>query len=187
MPDTGAPAKRKLRTNLDFYHSPTQMRFDTWNRLDEYANRLSAKQMRKADMANLMKQTREALTLLNTFENYSAFPSQEDFELLWQLFSEEEFELLSRIVTRIVRALTGGTYRSRQINLRASAELDERGELSQHHDELSHQQRPYFEVLVVDESGPEDVSCCAIACVKSDARKIALSTISSLYKASKTR
>jgi arginine decarboxylase len=65
--------------------------------------------------------------------------------------------VLSRIVTRIVRALTGGTYRSRQINLRTSAELDERGESSQYHDELSHQQRPYFEVLFVDEGGPEDV------------------------------
>jgi len=133
------------------------MRFDTWNRLDEYANRLSAKHMRKADVASLTRQTREALTLLHTFENYSAFPSQEDFAMLWQLFNEEEFEVLSRIVTRIVRALTGGTYRSRQINLRTSAELDERGESSQYHDELSHQQRPYFEVLFVDESGPEDV------------------------------
>jgi arginine decarboxylase len=157
MPDTGAPANRKLRTNLDFYHSPTQMRFDTWNRLDEYANHLSAKHMRKADVASLTKQTREALTLLHTFENYSAFPSQEDFAMLWQLFNEEEFEVLARIVTRIVRALTGGTYRSRHINLRTSAELDERGESSQYHDELSHQQRPYFEVLFVDESGPEDV------------------------------
>ncbi|MBT8436299.1 MAG: ornithine decarboxylase, partial [Gammaproteobacteria bacterium] len=157
MPDTGAPKNRDQRINLDFYHSPTQMRFDTWNRLDEYANRLSAKHLRKADIANLVKKTRDALTLLHTFESYSAFPSQEDFDLLWQLFNEEDFELLSRMVTRIVRALTGGTYRSRQINLRTASELDERGEASQHHDELSHQQRPYFEVLFVDESGPEDV------------------------------
>ncbi len=157
MPDTGAPKSRSQRTNLDFYHSPTQMRFDTWNRLDEYANRLSAKHLRKADIASLVKKTRDALSLLHTFESYSAFPSQEDFDLLWQLFNEEDFELLSRMVTRIVRALTGGTYRSRQINLRTASELDERGEASQHHDELSHQQRPYFEVLFVDESGPEDV------------------------------
>ena len=157
MPDTGAPKSREKRTNLDFYHSPTQMRFDTWNRLDEYANRLGAKHLRKADVASLVKKIREALSLLHTFENYTAFPSQEDFDLLWQLFNEEDYVLLSRMVTRIVRALTGGTYRSRQINLRTASELDERGEASHHHDELSHQQRPYFEVLFVDESGPEDV------------------------------
>jgi arginine decarboxylase len=157
MPDTGTPTGRKQRTNLDFYHSPTQMRFDTWNHLDEYTNRLSAKHIRKVDVASLINKTRDALTLLDTFESYTAFPSQQDFELLWQLFNEEEFEVLARIVTRIVRALTGGTYRSRQINLRIASELDERGEASQYHDELSHQQRPYFEVLFVDESGPEDV------------------------------
>ena len=31
--DSSITLKRKQRTNLDFYHSPTQMRFDTWNRL----------------------------------------------------------------------------------------------------------------------------------------------------------
>ena len=155
MPDTGTPAKKKSRTTLDFYHSATQLRFDTWNRLEEYTSRLSEKHMRKADIASLTKKTRDAIALLHTIENYSAFPSQEDFKLLWQLFEQEDFELLSRIVTRIVRALTGGTYRSRHINLRVPTELEDKGE--EHHDHESHQQRPYFEVLFVDESAEEDV------------------------------
>ena len=155
MPDTGTPAKKKSRTTLDFYHSATQLRFDTWNRLEEYTSRLSEKHMRKADIAALTKKTRDAIALLHTIENYSAFPSQEDFKLLWQLFEQEDFELLSRIVTRIVRALTGGTYRSRHINLRVPTELEDKGE--EHHDHESHQQRPYFEVLFVDESAEEDV------------------------------
>ncbi len=155
MPDTGISAKKKSRTTLDFYHSATQLRFDTWNRLEEYTSRLSEKHMRKADVAALTKKTHDAISLLNTIENYSAFPSQEDFKLLWQLFDQEDFELLSRIVTRIVRALTGGTYRSRHINLRVPTELEDKGE--EHHDHESHQQRPYFEVLFVDESAEEDV------------------------------
>jgi len=53
MPDTGTPPKRNSRTNLDFYHSPTQLRFDTWNRLKEHASRLREKHMRKADVAAL--------------------------------------------------------------------------------------------------------------------------------------
>ncbi len=155
MPDTGIPAKKKSRTTLDFYHSATQLRFDTWNRLEEYTSRLSEKHMRKADVAALTKKTRDAISLLHTIENYSAFPSQEDFKLLWQLFEQEDFELLSRIVTRVVRALTGGTYRSRHINLRVPTELEDKGEA--HHDQEAHQQRPYFEVLFVDESAEEDV------------------------------
>ena len=156
MPDTGTPSKRKSRTNLDFYHSPTQLRFDTWNRLEEYTSRLNQKHMRKADAAAVTKKTKDALTLLETIENYTAFPSLEDFKLLWQMFHQEDFDLLSRIVARIVRALTGGTYRTRQINLRVPTELEDKGEVNHYFDEERHQQRPYFEVLFVDESGPED-------------------------------
>jgi arginine decarboxylase len=157
MPDNGNSPKRKSRTNLDFYHSPTQLRFDTWNRLKEYTSRLNEKHMRKADAVALTRKSRDAVALLETIENYSAFPSQEDFKLLWQLFEQQDFDLLSRIVTRIVRALTGGTYRSRQINLRMPTELEDKDETNQYFDEERHQQRPYFEVLFVDESGQEDV------------------------------
>ena len=157
MPDIGAPPNRKSRTNLDFYHSPTQLRFDTWNRLEEHASRLREKHMRKADVAALVKKIRVEITLLETIEDYTAFPSQDDIKLLWQLFEQQDFDLLSRIVTRITRALTGGTYRSRHINLRVPTELEDKDEAGQYFDEERHQQRPYFEVLFVDESGPEDV------------------------------
>ena len=82
MPENNSPIKRNKRRNLDFYHSPTQMRFDTWNRLEEYADRLIEKHMRQADVTNLTKKTHDAITLLETFENYTAFPSLEDFNLL---------------------------------------------------------------------------------------------------------
>jgi len=157
MPDNGAVAKRNSRTNLDFYHSPTQLRFDTWNRLEEYTSRLREKQLRKADVQAQTKKTRDAIALLETIENYSAFPAQEDFQLLWQLFDQNDFDLLARIVTRIVRALIGGTYRSRHINLRVPTELEDKAEATQYFDEERHQQRPYFEVLFVDESGQDEV------------------------------
>lgn len=83
MPDNGAIAKRIPRTNLDFYHSPTQLRFDTWNRLEEYTSRLREKHMRKADVQALTKKIKNEISQLETIENYSAFPSQEDFQLLW--------------------------------------------------------------------------------------------------------
>ncbi|MCP4470361.1 MAG: ornithine decarboxylase [Gammaproteobacteria bacterium] len=155
MPDNDAPIKRKSRTNLDFYHSPTQMRFDTWNRLEEYVNRLSEKHMRQADIANLISKSRDAITLLETFESYTAFPSHDDFRLIWQLFEQQNYELLAHVVSRIVRALTGGTYRSRELNLRTAAELEERKDAAHYHDQ-SNQQRPYFEVLFVDVSPHED-------------------------------
>ena len=152
------PLAKKARTNLDFYHSPTQLRFDTWHRLEEYTSRLDKKQMRETDIVTLRKKAEDAIGLLQTIENYSAFPSPDDFKLLWQLFEQKDYELLARIVARIVRALTSGTYRSRQINLRAPSESSSKEEASQYYDEESNQQRPYFEVLFVDENSQEDVN-----------------------------
>jgi arginine decarboxylase len=96
------------------------------------------------------------LTTLAIIEDYSAFPSLEDVRLLWQLFEQQDFAVLSRVVARIVRALINGTYRSREIDLRVSAELEEQDDTIQNfYDE--HHQRPYFELLFVDESGDEDI------------------------------
>jgi len=155
MPGNKSPIKRTKRKNLDFYHSPTQMRSDSWNRLEEFAGRLYEKHQRRAGNEALLERTRETITLLETFESYTAFPSQDDFNMLWQLFEQQNYALLSNVVSRIVRALTGGTYRSRHINLRLAAEVEDRGEVPQYHEE-SGQKRPYFEVLFVDESSPED-------------------------------
>ncbi len=157
MPNKVTPLAKKARTNLDFYHSPTQLRFDTWNRLEEYSSRLNAKQTRQKDVTALHEKTRDAITLVQTIENYSAFPSQEDFKLLWQLFEQQDYAMLARIVARIVRALTGGTYRSRHINLRIPTELENKDEASQYYDDEQHRKRPYFEVLIVDENTQEDV------------------------------
>ena len=158
MTNNTTPLARKARTNLDFYHSPTQLRFDTWHRLEEYTSRLNRKRIRQADVAALRSKASEAIGLLQIIETYSAFPSQDDFRLLWQLFEQEDYDLLARIVARIVRALTGGIYRSRQINLRTPAEIEHRDEVGLYYDEESNQQRPYFEVLFVDENSQEDIS-----------------------------
>jgi arginine decarboxylase len=84
--------KKKERTNLDFYHSPTQLRFDTWHRLEESTSRLREKHMRKADIAALSKRIKQDLTTLAIIEDYSAFPSLEDVRLLWQLFEQQDFQ-----------------------------------------------------------------------------------------------
>ena len=151
------PLASKARTNLDFYHSPTQLRFDTWHRLEEYTSRLKKHQNRKSDIAALHKKAEDAITLLETIENYSAFPSEDDFKLVWQIFEQQDYSLLSTIVARIVRALTSGTYRSRQINLRTPTGYDKKDEASQYYEDDNQNQRPYFEVLVVDENSQEDV------------------------------
>ena len=156
MPDNASLNKGKARTNLDFYHSPTQLRFDTWHRIEENTSRLRQKHMRKADIAALSKKIRADLATIEVFESYSAFPSQDDVRLLWQLFEQQDYDQLSRVVARIVRALTNGTYRSTAIDLHASPDFDDGDETLQNFDE-GQEARPYFELLFVDESGHEDI------------------------------
>ena len=158
MSRQGTERKKNTRTNLDFYHSPTQLRFDTWHRLEEYASRLNEKHTRRVDTTELLEKTKDALRLVQTIENYSAFPSQEDFKLLRQLLKQHDYELLARIVSRIVRALTSGTYRSRKINLRAPTETDTKEDAELYFDQEYNQVKPYFEVLFVDENSQEDVT-----------------------------
>ena len=124
-----------MRKKLDFYHSPTQMRFDTWNRLEEYVNRLNQKHMRQGGVAALTEEGRDRLPCWKLSRVIAPFPSDEDFTLVWQLFNQQNFALLSNVVSRIVRALTGGTYRSRQINLRVAAELEDKNEPTHYHEE----------------------------------------------------
>jgi arginine decarboxylase len=157
MPTDSSTDSNKKGKNLDFYHSPTQLRFDTWHRLEEYTSRLKKQQRRNSDLATLQKKAEDAISLLQTIENYSAFPSEDDFKLLWQLFEQKDYGLLASIVARIVRALTSGTYRSRRINLRAPTEFDKKDEVSQYYGDDNQNQRPYFEVLFVDENSQEDV------------------------------
>ena len=73
------------RKALTYYHSATQLRFDTWHRLEHYTTRLNERHGRKADIDRYRQVTRDALVILETIEEYTAFPSREDFQLLWRL------------------------------------------------------------------------------------------------------
>jgi len=147
------------RRPLSHYHSANQLRFDTWHRLEELASRLADRQGRKAGLARLRRAVEEALGLLERVEEYSAFPSREDFVYLWRLYQREEHAPLARMVARIVRALSSHSYRSRTIHLTkdlAADETDEDRELTEMAERQQGSARPYFEVLVVDEISAEE-------------------------------
>ena len=157
MSDDRKQLVKQTRTNLDFYHSPTQLRFDTWHRLEEFTSRLASAATHKTDLPTLRTQSQAALQVLQTIEEYTAFPAQEDFQLLWTLFESGDFDLLAKVVSRIVRALASGTYRQRRVNVRVPIELDDKPETIHYHEEDRVQERPYFEVLFVDNSDPEEI------------------------------
>ncbi len=148
-----APARR----TLDFYHSANQLRFDTWHHVENLLERLSARQRRDGN-DGLIDQIEECLTSLESIEDYTAFPSKDDFNLLWKLYHRKEFALLARIVARIARALSSDSYRVRHIELGRNLEIDEDIETPEaggERDGVLH--RPYFELLIVDDISDEEI------------------------------
>ena len=149
----------KSRTNLDYYHSPTQFRFDSWHKLSEHTARLHAKQQKQKDVSTLLQETEKLLSVLNTVEAYHAFPSDDDFELLLRLFRKKDYENLSWCVETVVRALSGGGYRLRETNLATALEEkveDSEGYRKSNHSTESDHNKPYFEVLFVDKNAQSE-------------------------------
>ncbi|MDH3379706.1 MAG: ornithine decarboxylase, partial [Gammaproteobacteria bacterium] len=149
--------KEVLRKSLDFYHSATQLRFDTWHRLEHYTAQLSDRSARKADIARFRKAARDAMTILETIEYYTAFPSREDFRNLWKSFEREDYSTFARMVEHLVRAITNHSYRSHTFSsVRRLAEGEDLGgeggeEVIEADGGLA---KPYFEVLFVEEMTP---------------------------------
>ncbi|KAA3620969.1 MAG: ornithine decarboxylase [Proteobacteria bacterium] len=143
-----------LRKSLDFYHSASQLRFDTWHRLEHYTSQLSGRASRKAEIARFRKAAHDAMTMLETIEYYTAFPSREDFELLWKLFEREDYGTLARIVARLIRSLTSHSYRRQNASL-VSRLADGEDLSADAEDEFVEEDaalaKPYFEVLFVED------------------------------------
>ena len=140
---------------LGFYHKVTFLRSDTWIRLNRLVTRLNEKHLAGMDTRTLRKEIKQAMSTLEFIEDYTAFPSKEDFRLLWRLLADNEYLTLARAVNRISRALSSDVYRNRPITMsRGQIEGNERDEeqevLELHLDTTLAQTRPYFELLVVD-------------------------------------
>jgi arginine decarboxylase len=148
------------RVNLDYYHSPTQLRFDTWYALEDYTQRLRDKYRKGGDTRRLLNETREALETLCVIEEYTAFPSHDDCQYLWTLLEGEDYSLLAQTVSYIVRVLSSELYRLRNVDLANTKELyspDATNDASRRVDSGGQHQH-YFEVLIVDDGSEEDLS-----------------------------
>ena len=161
MPDKSPALSLQTRKKLSHYHSATQLRFDTWHRLQQYTIRLAEHQARKSDAAKMRKAVEDALVILEPIEEYHAFPSLEDMELIWKLFHREEYPALARVVARVVRALSSHSYRQRTIELDQELEGDTEETYEERADEREPVRIgavPYFEVLVVDNIGRGEIA-----------------------------
>jgi|TARA_R110000744_G_scaffold253753_1_gene369331 arginine decarboxylase len=99
------------------------------------------------------KVVEDLLHKLEPIESYWAFPGRVTFERLHTMFEEQEFTTLTHTVARITRALMSDSYRSRHIHVIPTEDDEDNDERSDTAEERA-RNRPYFEVMIVDDLSP---------------------------------
>ncbi|MEJ1993823.1 MAG: aminotransferase class I/II-fold pyridoxal phosphate-dependent enzyme [Limibacillus sp.] len=153
--DSETPVEGPKGPALSDYYNASQLRADSWSRLKSDAARL-AERPDRPDAAKLQRSVAEALALLEPIEGFWAFPGRHNFQRLRKHFEDGDYVTLSRSSARIVRGLMSNAYRHKVIPLGLNADNEDREEAEdaiEHAEEVAHQ-RPYFEVLVVDDISP---------------------------------
>ncbi len=148
MPDNG---DRASIHSIGDYYSALQLRFDRWSALREATDTLSAIGPDGRGLARQIRRAEGLFEALFPIEVYWAFPGLSAFDQLRRHLEHRNIDELAFSVRRVVRALTSGAYRRRNITLaRDAADHDEVEDNSTVPVEARTLARPYFELLVVD-------------------------------------
>jgi arginine decarboxylase len=152
---TGSSSKDSERSISRLYNA-SQLRVDTWTKLKYAAESLARLGDDREERQRLRREVEEALDLLDPMESYFAFPGTTSFRSIRKLFDSGEYAILRRLVTRVVSALIGNTYRRHAVPLDSLEEgpherQEGEGRKEQGEEETSRAAAPYFEVLVVDD------------------------------------
>ena len=82
--DAGAGQQGSGRGTINFYYNASQLRFDTWQTAKSLSAQIASAAARMRDVEPLRAKLKSSLSILQTIEDYTAFPSKEDFRLLWR-------------------------------------------------------------------------------------------------------
>ncbi|MCA8978839.1 MAG: aminotransferase class I/II-fold pyridoxal phosphate-dependent enzyme [Planctomycetes bacterium] len=140
------------------HYAASQFRVETWNQLKHQTEKLHRLSKAGRAVGELETSVEAALELLTGIEQYWAFPGVKACAELQRLFQRGWYQALQRQAARTVRLLVSGAYRHRD-HAKSADELDagdvESLPLDDHdksgESRLWSEERPYFEVLVVDE------------------------------------
>ena len=133
------------------YNSLWQVRNDAWSTLEESTAQLALAGAQQRPVEQLTDSVIEALHVLAPIERFWAFPGMQAFFKMRRLFTTGKYDRCATMVARINRTLATDSYRG-------GHPLDTDGEDDGYHHEPSQAdqagarpQRPYFEVLVVED------------------------------------
>lgn len=143
--------ERNPRPSLGAAYAATRQRADTWRSLRAHALDWS----HDFDDATALKAIGRSLEELARIESYQAYPGRRVVARMQDLVHAEDNEGLSRLVSLVVRMLVSEAYRVYSADDEEQAELDGK-EVLEAYPDLILDERPYFEVLVVDAVPPKE-------------------------------
>ena len=94
----GKMEHNKAQQVIGFYHQLNNKRQDTWVKLKKYTFHLSTCNAQHSGFKRLKKAVNLSLTSLELIEDYTAFPSKEDFRYLWIQFEQKDYVGLAHSV-----------------------------------------------------------------------------------------
>ncbi len=141
-------------------YNAARLRTDSWNRLRDLARRLRRLKPGDPEFEPLMRECAATFTFLRPSERYHAFPGWQVFEQLSKNFDKGAYEAVARQSIRLVRMMTTNAYRRLDLsraNLHDYADLLNVTALTDAvHEQMQREERPYFELLLVDELTPAE-------------------------------
>jgi arginine decarboxylase len=131
------------------YNSLWQLRNDTWSSLEEAATQLALADAQQRPVEQLVETASGLLDVLGSVERLWAFPGAQIYREVQRLFAAGQYSRLASVVGRANRALVTESYRGgRAVDLHAEDDAYDRNARPV---KQSGSDRPYFEVLVVED------------------------------------
>jgi len=131
------------------YNTLWQIRADAWSSLEETAGQLVLAGTQQLPVEQLGETVTGLLDVLGPIERLWAFPGMQAFQKMRRLFAAGKYDRFAALVSDINRALATDSFRSGQA-LDLGAE-DEPFDRAINPLEQARTERPYFEVLVVED------------------------------------
>ena len=132
------------------YNSLWQVRTDAWSTLEESTAQLALAGVHQRPVEDLSDAVAGALDVLAPIERFWAYPGMQAFYRVRRLFATGKFDRCATLVAKLNRALVTDSYRGSQ-TWDADGEDDGYDGKARQAD----QARPYFEVLVVEDTTEE--------------------------------
>ncbi len=139
--------------NLKAYNSLWQLRNDTWSSLEESAIQLARAEAQQRPVEKLVETVTELLDVLGPIERFWAFPGAQAYREGQRLFAADKYDRLAALVTKANRALVTESYLHGQSW--DPGVVDDTYDHEVRPAAQARTDRPYFEVLVVEDMTDE--------------------------------